>query len=84
MVNRTEIAAGRGVVVAFENTLSGGIADGGTIIDIEIDIDDFNIEAPYYCRKCSRTVYFGECDIVNDICKWNYSLNLLYFYFLKL
>lgn len=27
------------------------------------------IHYPYYCRKCTRTVYFGENDIINDICK---------------
>ena len=27
------------------------------------------IHYPYYCRKCTRTVYFGENDIINDVCK---------------
>lgn len=27
------------------------------------------IHYPYYCRKCTRTVYFNENDIINDICK---------------
>ena len=27
------------------------------------------IHYPYYCKKCTRTVYFGENDIINDTCK---------------
>ena len=27
------------------------------------------IHYPYYCRKCTRTVYFSENDSINDICK---------------
>lgn len=27
------------------------------------------IHYPYYCRNCTRTVYFNENDIINDVCK---------------
>lgn len=27
------------------------------------------IHYPYYCKKCTRTVYFSENDTINDICK---------------
>ncbi len=27
------------------------------------------IHYPYYCKKCARTVYFGENDLKNNICK---------------
>lgn len=27
------------------------------------------IHYPYYCKKCTRTVYFGENDVINETCK---------------